>query len=137
MGGATLRPLFRSFYNLSTHSGAQDKDKRVSTHHSHWGSGRTGYFKKPDGTISSSLGGNKDIQLRSDVLKSGSQGETITSIRSPFGDSSEAVGRGEGGEGQTGISVHKTVVVSRLDSDSSSVGSGSIPWGLPGHGNTV
>lgn len=69
----------------------------------------------------------------------GNQG-TVTSIRSPFGDSSEVVnGGGEIGEGMRKgeINVSKTVVVSRVESDGSSVGSVSTPWGSPGHGDLV
>ena len=61
---------------------------------------------------------------------------TVTSIKSPFGDSSEVVGGGGGGEGggKGGIKVHKTVEVSRVESDGSSVGSAPTPWGSHRHG---
>ncbi|KUJ22539.1 uncharacterized protein LY89DRAFT_302918 [Mollisia scopiformis] len=110
VGGATLRPLFRSFYNLSTRGGNTLP--------------RSGYMKNPD----------TPIQLRNDV---GGKG-TVTSIRSPFGDSSEAVGGSGGGGGPMGINVQKSVVVSRAESEASSLSGDAMPWGeLKGRGDMV
>ncbi|CZR50852.1 related to integral membrane protein [Phialocephala subalpina] len=115
IGGATLRPLFRSFYNLSTRSASSHP------HPSNWrkSNSRLGYIKNQDPPS------QRQIQLRSDVRRKG----TVTSIRSPFGDSSEVVGGGrEGGTGKGGINVHKTVEVSSTgdgDSDGSWLENGS------------
>lgn len=52
---------------------------------------------------------------------------TVTSIRSPFGDSNEVLGDDRRKDG--GINVHKTVEVSRAGSVDSSLGSGEVtPW---------
>ncbi|KAE8452235.1 hypothetical protein EG329_001702 [Mollisiaceae sp. DMI_Dod_QoI] len=142
VGGATLRPLFRSFYNLSTR-GTSAQDRRASGHPSNWrNNSRLGYIKNKDQDSAPSSyprpsrqDERNEIQLRSDVNPTSG---TVTSIRSPFGDSTEVldgdrererrnnreVGRGGG------IKVQRTVEVSSVaDSDESSLGrpSGDAP----------
>lgn len=88
IGGATLRPLFRSFYNLSTRSASE---RRVSTHPSNWRNGRLGYIKNVDHPSSStpyssskpynsshpSRQGQGEIQLRSDVGRKGTDRKSV------------------------------------------------------------
>ena len=99
-GGATLRPLFRSFYNLSS-------NRRSMTHPylpSHPRSKSRSHKSSP-----SSSNGNQSIMLRNDIVDPRG---TVTSVRSPFGDSFEVTGE------DGGIKIKRTVEISRVvDSD--------------------
>ncbi|KAG4430976.1 hypothetical protein IFR05_013536 [Cadophora sp. M221] len=140
-GGATLRPLFRKFYNLSTlrsrpthNTHPRDShminldDQPALTHaskfpsfsqsHSHSQSQSQSQFKFAS---SSSPPENGTIYLRPDITETSG---VITNIRSPFGDSREVIegkgkrknrghGEGQGSEKMGGIKVHRTVEISR------------------------
>jgi hypothetical protein len=75
-GGATLRPLFRSFYNLSTN--------RRSITHPYLPSHPQSRMKSRSSP--SSLGGQESIRLRNDIVDPRG---TVTSVGSPFGDTYE------------------------------------------------
>jgi hypothetical protein len=99
-GGATLRPLFRSFYHLSTN--------RRSTTHPYLPSHPRSKVPSHKPSVSSS-NGNQSIMLRNDIVDPMGN---VTSIRSPFGDSFEVMGE------DGGIKIERTVEVSRVvDSD--------------------
>lgn len=109
-GGATLRPLFRSFYNLSS-------NRRSVTHPYLPSNPRSkSHISSP-----SSMNRQESIRLRDDIVDP--RGTVTSAMRSPFADSFE-VGTeeawsglgGDGGEGKEsgGIKVHRTVEVSRV-----------------------
>jgi hypothetical protein len=101
-GGACLRPLFRSFYSLSTH---RSTNKQPSRHYNHQN-------RKNSIRLES---GQESMVLRNDIGEG-----VITSVGSPFGDE-YLVGDGEsvkgGGKGIGGIRVLKTVEISRRESE--------------------
>ncbi|KAE9381535.1 hypothetical protein N431DRAFT_425107 [Stipitochalara longipes BDJ] len=105
-GGATLRPLFRSFYNLST-------NRRSVTHPylpSHPQSRIKSHRSSP-----SSLCRQESIRLRNDIVDPRG---TVTSVGSPFGDTYELGAEGGFGDrkrsGPMNIKVHRTVEISRV-----------------------
>ncbi|PMD39939.1 hypothetical protein L207DRAFT_428221, partial [Hyaloscypha variabilis F] len=104
-GGATLRPLFRSFYNLSTN--------RRSITHPYLPSHPQSRMKSRSSP--SSLGGQESIRLRNDIVDPRG---TVTSVGSPFGDTYEVPVEGRFGDrkgsGPMNIKVHRTVEISRV-----------------------
>ena len=133
--GATLRPLFKSFYNLTSRGGTHQSR---GTHPSKWGNSRAGYMQNNNDITphshkksNASSDDPESIQLRTDVIHPGG---VVTSVRSPFGDSNENMAQERGSAKHGGIKVHRTVEISRAnDSDGSSIGSEpSTPWPRPG-----
>ena len=112
-GGATLRPLFRSFYNLSTN--------RRSTTHPYLPSHPRSKVPSHKSSVSSS-NGNQSIMLRNDIVDPMGN---VTSIRSPFGDSFEVMGE------DGGIKIQRTVEVSRVvdsDGEEDGVSGSGVHW---------
>lgn len=110
---ATLRPLFRRFYSLSSRGTNQQSTQPASR----WRNNHAGYMQNNNDVEagaqtyqnSKSQTDGRGIQLQSNIM---GQGNT-TSVKSPFGDSREAVG--------DGIKVHRTIEISRVeDSDDDS-----------------
>ena len=103
--GATLRPLFRSFYNLSSRGTHQNRNSRK------------GY--QQNNNYDNGLASVESMQLRDDVKKSG--GGVRTSIKSPMREGdwrSEENGK-----------IHKTVEISRVEErDGSESGNESERW---------
>jgi hypothetical protein len=126
-GGATLRPLFRSFYNLSSN--------RRSITHPYFPSNAHPRSKSHHSSPSS---GHESIRLRNDVVDPRG---TVTSVRSPFADSfvdgSEEAwislrgGASAGEEKDMGaIKVHRTVEISSVqESDEEGVAGLGSPGG--------
>jgi hypothetical protein len=165
-GAATLRPLFRTFYALSTrnkssnHLTASKRSKLRNSHmlphpqskNSRIEMGRTGHSYK------SSLGlpaDSEEIQLRTDIgtpgTGMGSEKGGVVVSSNPFKDENEVDGQraGNGSVRETrwgGIQVQRTVEVSRAERDRdrdvesiSSVETGSLPntpWTRPGTGRS-
>lgn len=105
--GATLRPLFRSFYNLSSRGTHQNRNSRK---------GYQQNYNEDNG-----LGPVESMKLRDDVKKSG--GGVRTSIKSPMREE----GWGLEGNMEEGIKIHKMVEISRVEEGEGSE-SGSERW---------
>jgi hypothetical protein len=152
-GAVTLRPLFRTFYALSTRNKssnplAASKSKHSKLKNSHmpnngFGSGQElGSISRGQHMYKSSVGSEVDseIQLRTDVEATGSgkggAGAVVTS--SPFADENELQSKEGRQSGWGGIQVHRTVEISRSDGESvSSMGSEpNTPWPRPGMGES-
>ncbi|KAH6709527.1 hypothetical protein BKA61DRAFT_614489 [Leptodontidium sp. MPI-SDFR-AT-0119] len=120
-GGATLRPLFRKFYNLST---LRSRPTR-NTHHRD--SHMINLDNQPAFTHASKFSSFSHSNSHSHSHSQPHQRGVTTNIRSPFGDSREAIEgnkgqgqeQGEGSEKMGGIKVHKTVEISRAEPDDS------------------
>jgi len=156
---ASLRPLFRTFYSLSTRNKSSNpftasKSKHSKLRNSHMpadvysGGGGQELGSVGRGHVyKSSVGssGDSEIQLRTDVGATGSgmggmgKGGVVVS-GSPFADENEVQVKGSGGRESRwgGIQVHRTVEVSRADGESvSSLGSEpNTPWPRPGTGRS-
>jgi hypothetical protein len=126
-GGATLRPLFRSFYNLSSN--------RRSITHPYFPSNAHPRSKSHQSFPSSE---HESIRLRNDVVDPRG---TVTSVRSSFADSFEVGSeeawislRGGASAGEEkdmgGIKVHRTVEISSVqESDEEGVAGLGSPGG--------
>ena len=155
-GAVTLRPLFRTFYALSTRNKSSNPitaSKHSKLRNSHMppnfqsGGQELGSVGRSQHVYKSSvgsLGDSEEIQLRTDIGETGTGrgkgGVMVTS--SPFTDENEVVQTKESFGGREsrwgGIQVHRTVEISRADGESvSSMGSGrSTPWPRPGTGRS-
>jgi hypothetical protein len=102
--GATLRPLFRSFYNLSSRGTHQNRNSRK------------GYQQNNE---DNGLVPVDDMQLRDDIKKSG--GGVRTSIKGPM--------RKEDSRLEENGKIHKTVEISRVEEgEGSESGNESERW---------
>lgn len=145
VGAATLRPLFRSFYALTTRklsnplaasklskpTNSQTPAAGLSGAGQELGSaGRSQHWYKSsvDGG-----GDGEEVQLRADVGATGKRSAGIVITSSPFTDEHEMHNRQGGARGESRwvrVQVHRTVEVSRAAGESvSSLGSEpETPW---------
>jgi hypothetical protein len=133
--GATLRPLFKSFYNLTSRGGTHQSR---ATHSSKWRNNRAGYLQNnnditphPHQKSNASSDDPESIKLRTDIMPPSGD---VTSVRNPFGDSNENMAPESKSTKLGSIKVHRTVEISRVDdSDASSISSEpNTPWPRPG-----
>lgn len=121
-GGATLRPLFKKFYGLTS-----SKNATAPT----GGRSRMGYMRGNDD------GGVLELRPKNNQSMKNSSQVGVTTIRSPFAEEGERDSVGEWSK--TGIKVKKTVDVQTSQhegegwiSDASSMGGGSAGGHFPG-----
>jgi len=127
-GAATLRPLFRSFYNLSS----RGTHPSQSTHPSRWWNRRMGYLRNQGGTPGQSeqsippsdAGMGDPIQLRGEGR---TEIRVVRSAKSPFSNSNEKFVQDSASGKLGGITIDRTVMVSRTrSSNEDSVEMGKI-----------